>query len=410
VHQSPAPSSSAATQVASRRMRGSLANAQQGPAKIRPRRRQSQLAANVPPIDFSTLVGPLRSLQSVIERWDELAAYLSPGRLFPPRVLPLSSTAPGYGDTILRVAVVVHPPRLGPTLVSGLRNRLRRSGITGVTVELGYYFSPVAARRTVGGERDTVDRWSVAWNPEHVNDLRRPIAARVPASALGAAFVSHWPRIRRTLLVDTGDEGAAHQLGFELYKSSEEEPCDYSGHGTSVGSLMRMVAPDVVADCFRVLKPGDRFVNSAVLLTALSEALDPAGGYHLLGIPLRASIGVEERGKRDSLHRILRQRASMALSTPIVVCAAGNDGPSAAIDFPATIPGVIVAVGLDWSGTPAGYNCRLPAGAAVTAVGAYGGVETDSVGTLGRPGRESERLYGSSYATALIMGAIASTY
>jgi len=136
--------------------------------------------------------------------------------------------------------------------------------------------------------------------------------------------------------------------------------------------------------------------------------LYPAFGYHLVGIPLRAIIGVSERGQLQSLQRILRQHASTALPMPVVVCAAGNDGPGAAMDFPATISGVIVAVGLDWAGKAAGYNCRRPAGVAITTVGAFGGVETDPLGTMSHLGRKSEVLYGSSYATAMIMGAIAS--
>ncbi|MGO8889834.1 MAG: S8/S53 family peptidase [Streptosporangiaceae bacterium] len=363
----------------------------------------------MPPIDFSTLVGPLRSLQVVIERWDELAAALSPGGLMPPRILPLSSAAPGYGDAVLRVAVVAHRPSLGPALVSGLRNRLRNARITGVTVDLGYYLSLVATRRTADAGSDTADRWSVAWNSEHVNDLRCPMAVRVPDSALGAAFVSRWPPVRKILMLDTGDEGAAQQKGFSLSWSGDEAPCDYSGHGTSTGSLMRMVASGAATHCFRVLQHGERVVHSGVLLNALSEALHPAIGYHLVGIPLRAIIDVEEQGKRQSLERILHQNVSAALPMPVVVCAAGNDGPSAAMDYPATVPGVIVAVGLDWARVPAGYNCRRPPSMAVSTVGAFGGLRIDPVGTLSRLGRENEVLYGSSYATALIMGAIAAT-
>jgi hypothetical protein len=364
----------------------------------------------MPPIDFSLLVGPLQSLQAVIERWDELTAALSPGRLLPPRVLPLSSAAPGYGDVVLRVAVFAHPPRLGLALVRGLRSRLRNSGIAGVTVALGYYFSLVAAQRTADGGHDMPHGWSVAWNSGHVNDLRRPMAVRVPDSALGAGFVSHWPPVRKILLLDTGDEGAAYQIAFGQSYSNEEVPCDYSGHGTSVGGLIRMVASGVATHCFRVLQHGERVVHAGVLLTALTEALHPACGYHLVGIPQRATIGVEERGQLHSLQRILHQHAGTTLPMPVIVCAAGNDGPSAAMGFPATIPGVIVAVGLDWAEAPAEYNCRRPAGVAVTTVGAYGGVKTDPLGTLSRLGRESEVLYGSSYATALIVGAIASTY
>jgi len=260
-------------------MRGSLANAQQGPPRTGPRPNRPRLAADMPPIDFSTLVGPLRSLQVVIERWDELAAALSPGGLMPPRILPLSSAAPGYGDAVLRVAVVAHRPSLGPALVSGLRNRLRNARITGVTVDLGYYLSLVATRRTADAGSDTADRWSVAWNSEHVNDLRCPMAVRVPDSALGAAFVSRWPPVRKILMLDTGDEGAAQQKGFSLSWSGDEAPCDYSGHGTSTGSLMRMVASGAATHCFRVLQHGERVVHSGVHRGCLRRTQNRSGGH-----------------------------------------------------------------------------------------------------------------------------------
>ena len=344
----------------------------------------------------------------MIDQWGGLIGALGLEQLAQPRILPLSSTAPGYADAVLRVAIIGHPRNVGRALVNGLRNQLRRSTITGVTVDLGYFLSLVAAQGPIDGGPDTVDGWSVVWEPEHVNELRRPLAVAVPSSALGAAFVSGWPKTRKVVLVDTGDEGAACQIGFDLSDSDEEVPCDNDGHGTSVGSLIRMVAPDATVDCFRVLPHGDRVVHAGALLNALTEALHPAIGYHLVSVPLRADIGVEERGKRLSLQRILNQHANTTLPTPVVVCAAGNDGPNAAMDYPATAPGVMVAVGFDWSGVPAGYNCRRPRGAAVHTVGAFGGIEADPLGTLRRPGQESKVLYGSSYATALITGAIAS--
>jgi hypothetical protein len=71
--------------------------------------------------------------------------------------------------------------------------------------------------------------------------------------------------------------------------------------------------------------------------------------------------------------------------------------------FPATIPGVLVAVGQDALGARARYNCPAPNGVPVHEIEAFGGLAEDPVGEL----LGHHALYGSSYATALVTGALA---
>jgi hypothetical protein len=75
--------------------------------------------------------------------------------------------------------------------------------------------------------------------------------------------------------------------------------------------------------------------------------------------------------------------------------------------YPAVTPGVVVGIALDWSGEIAEYNCYVPLGASVHTVGAPGGIESDPLGMITRPGGPSRTLYGSSYAAALVGAALA---
>src|SRR6266542_2746754 len=338
----------------------------------RPARLPSQTsttdAEEDPPVDFSTLVGSLSEVESVIGRWDQLVDAITLRRMVPPRVLPLSRTAQEYADDILSVAVIVHPPGLGRRLVAGLRDQLPRFGLGGVVADMGYFLSPVATPAASPGDASTRQSWSVTWRPEHLDDLLRPIPLSLPPAVLGASSVPTWPRERKVALLDTGDEGATRQVGFELDHSGEENPSDSSGHGTSVGDLIRVAASHTMVD----------------------------------------SISVEERYQQHRVQRMIDGYAGSGTRVPVLVCAAGKYCPNELIDYPATVPGVVVAMGLDWSGEIADYNCPPLPGTDPFVVGAYGGVEHDPLGTISRPGIANRTLYGSSYATALVAATVAS--
>ena len=56
----------------------------------------------------------------------------------------------------------------------------------------------------------------------------------------------------------------------------------------------------------------------------------------------------------------------------------------------------------------ANYNCPSPSGIPVYAVGAVGGIEKDPLGNMLRQNQPAKDLYGSSYAAALVAGALIS--
>jgi hypothetical protein len=108
------------------------------------------------------------------------------------------------------------------------------------------------------------------------------------------------------------------------------------------------------------------------------------------------------------LQRILHQQDNAGFPTPVVVCAAGNGGRGQYMSFPALVPGVVVARALTWAGDIASYNCAPPHGANLCLRGAFGGVETDPMGTLASIGKPVVTpLFGSSYAASLIAAAVA---
>lgn len=217
----------------------------------------------------------------------------------------------------------------------------------------------------------------------------------------------NWPAVRKIAVVDTGDEGADRQTAFEQFSIHDEDPVDAIGHGTSVGSLIRLAARGHKVHSLRVLQSGERLVRSSMLLDALSEATGSGADFQVVCIPQRAEISTEERRRVLGLQRILHQQDNSGFPTPVVVCAAGNGGRGQSMSFPALVPGVVVARALTWAGDIASYNCALPHGANLCIIGAFGGVETDPMGTRARIGKPVTPLFGSSYAASLIAASVA---
>jgi hypothetical protein len=356
------------------------------------------------PVAFSTLVARSEILERIVEQWGSISQSSGMPGVPVPNVLPLSAAAAPFAQGALRVAVLRHRPGLAPTVVAALRTQLERTGISDVLVEEGYFLEP-AARRGTAPRPATGPPWSVQWRPERLSMLREPISVALPATVIGAAFIDGLANTRRIALIDTGDEGCAGQICCEDYYFGPEQANDQHGHGTTVGGLIRLAAPDAKVDCYRVFRPPEEFAESGMLLNAVNHATLMSGEYAVVAIPARAVIGKAHEGRRDSIHRIISHNAGRGLPMPVVVCAAGNhkDQP---MSYPAVVPGVVVALGLDWAGDRADYNCREPAGAGVYTVGAYGGVRHDSLGTATRPGRKAVDCYGSSYATALVAASL----
>jgi Subtilase family len=370
---------------------------------------RTPLEQQQPEVDFLTLVGPLTALERVIDQWQSLAGAANVRLTTPPRILPLPPAAEEYADqAVLRVAVVRHASNLGPALVRRLRIQLDTIGLADVHVEEGYFLSSGGSSKMTGNRRVMTDSWSVNWEPRHIEALCRNFEVKLMPSILGAAFVRHWNFPCKISLIDTGDEGSTAQTGFDSELTAPEPPSDHDGHGTSVGSLIRMIAPHVELHSYRVLRSGDNFVESAILLNAITSAMMTIGMFQIVVIPQRANLSVRSLGQHDAIHYVIRQNAQNSHPTPVMICAAGNSGSRESMSYPATVPGVVVAVALDWSGRVADYNCSPPAKTPVFTAQAFGGIERDPIGHIGRPGRSTRYLYGSSYAAGLVAGALAS--
>jgi hypothetical protein len=131
------------------------------------------------------------------------------------------------------------------------------------------------------------------------------------------------------------------------------------------------------------------------------------GGFKVVCIPLRARVGARSWRDYKSLRRIVERNTRNRSVMPVVVCAAGNVTKTVRLmSFPATEPNFVVALGLDWSGRVADYNCKAPPDTRVNPTYAYGGTPTEPLGTRQRPGSTPQDLYGSSFATALVCGAL----
>lgn len=368
-------------------------------------------ASREPLANFSTMVGPLGSLERVIERWQELveaADRAQPGRaalsnLDPPRMLPQTDAFERTAPDALRVARLAHAIGQGPDVVARLGLQLSSSGFDDVTVEEGYLLYPAA--RTI----HPPGPWSVAWNAETSDAAQRGQAIQLAPHLLGAAFANDWPYPRKVVVIDSGDDGAVTQYGFTHEKSGPEHLVDHRGHGSAVGSLIRLVAPEAEVHSFRVIQPDDLAAESGIFLTALNEAVYPGGPFHVVAIPLRVDIHPLDAGRGQSMVRIFSRAATSTAPAPVVVCAAGNKrGKATLMSYPAIVPGVVVATGRDWSGEIAAYNCTVPDGLDVFTVSAPGGTSsTQALGSITRPGSRTEAAYGSSYATAFIAGAVA---
>ncbi|WP_405523472.1 S8/S53 family peptidase [Streptomyces canus] len=335
------------------------------------------------------MVGEQEDLETLLAQWSEIFAAMAIPGVSAPRLIPLSPLAQDRSLDVLRVAVVEHPPGLARVVADALETQADRVGIPDLTIDEGFYLDP--ARRSEMATK----RWlAITWTTTHLDELSVPPTGPLPPSQPG-----------KVALVDTGDESAAVQYGFELTWSGLEPAFDYDGHGTSIGGLMRLVAPQVEVDSFRVMQRDEEQVHSALLLAALTEVTAADSGYSVIAVAQSAHIAEVEKGSQHVFERMLGRNPH----PPLIVAAAGNKFPRDVLEmgYPATAPRVLVAAGLDWSGKVAQYNCTPPHGKKVRVIFARGGEPEYGVGTMTLPDGSDEILYGSSYATALIAAALA---
>jgi subtilase family protein len=358
-----------------------------------------------PPADFSVAAGRFPALLRVIQQWDRLVEGSALRLLTRLELLAFPEEDEFDAAGAVRLAVVRHGAGEAARVVSRVRAAMARLELAGVRIEPGYFFRPAGP-----APAGPVDRWTVELTPPlRASVLTARQTLRLPPAALGADWVAGWPDTRGVALIDTGDQNASAQLTFSRYAGPRREsPADDHGHGTAAGSILRLAAGDARIDSYRVFAPNDLRAESGVVLNALSVAINSTR-VQVVCFPQRAEIAIDDRGHQGTLEWILGQRVAEGQQTPVVVCAAGNDGPHAEMSYPAVAPGVIVSVGLDRAGVPAPYNCPAPAQCRPHVIEAFGGVAADPAVVLRRTGDRDRPYYGSSFAAATIAGAILAT-
>jgi hypothetical protein len=114
----------------------------------------------------------------------------------------------------------------------------------------------------------------------------------LPADALGARWAGSWRDPRRIVLIDTGDEGSLSQTWFDEVSSRDEHPSDHDGHGTSIGNLIRLVAPTAKVQSFRVMAARETVAESSNFINAMNVATLSSGLCDLVCVPQRAELSV----------------------------------------------------------------------------------------------------------------------
>ena len=370
-----------------------------------------------PPTDeqrapFTTLIGPAPDLVAFADTaWESMAEALAATGASRPELLALPDRGSAARDrdqdsaAELRVAVVRHNPGASPTVAAALAERLNGSEIT---VETGFFLRPAALPAP-----SSPGPWRVSTDPSPVTQLNTGLGmdlVRCNCLLGGRDLLARTATApRRLVLIDSGDEGAAEQVTFDAFPPIvDQPPRDELGHGTAVGGLIRAVAPQAEITCFRVVADGRDTIESAILLNAVVEAI-AYGDVDVLCIPVRDEENPRLVRERTGLQRILERRVARGMPMPVIVCAAGNDGPDEPMAFPALVPGVLVVSALDASGSPADYNCLRPDGWSeyIHQVEAYGGESGRPFVTLTRSDGARAELYGTSFGAGLVAGAVA---
>ena len=374
-----------------------------------------------PPVGFTSIIGALADLNAMAEQWERRPSSVL-GALGPPRVLlhPGETELPRGGSADMRVAVLEHPAGLSGAIGPALRELAAASGDSRVDVDAGYWLGPASYKKPETPQSGEAPLWTTTWNEDHLEVIQHFAAPVLPETVAGRASARREPgqagrpeRGRsRVLLIDTGDERAAHQDAFLVRQINTPDvpPRDWHGHGTSLGDLIRLRAPAATVAALRVFEPGSAYSASPALLAALNWALHPLSGADVVCVAQRAEISADHRAHADVIMSILRHAVAQGFPMPVVVCAAGNarrKGGQDLMALPATAPGVLAVRAVGWQGKPLDYNCQAPRGAAVNIAEAYGGEVDDPIGVTKAVPRPELWMVGTSYAAALVAGALA---
>jgi Subtilase family len=363
----------------------------------------------LPAVNFTCIVGALDDLVVIVQGWGSMASPLLES-LEAPHILlhPNEEFEPrGIGNEP-RVAVLEHAAGLAPTVAQELRAVVPPR----VSVDPGYWLTPATWPAPTSGAPKQDPLWTTRWNERWRATLQRFPPPPVPPTVAGGRAFGGRRGPGRVLLVDTGDQRAQEQNAFVEGRVYVEDvpPRDWHGHGTSLGDLIRLRAPKATVHALRVFTSQDVYSASKALLNALTYAVHPVSEVDIVCVAQRALVTDEDRSHAATIALILGRGGARGAAMPIVVCAAGNvprDRQRAPMELPATAPGVLVARGIGWDGRPLDYNCHPPRSMVVQMVDAYGGEKGDEIGVTEARDQKRVLMVGSSYAAALVAGALA---
>lgn len=356
--------------------------------------------------EFSMMVGPRNLLLSIAED-DAGPGIPERGAL---QVLPSVADAPPEG---LAVAEVQHSLIDTGEVLTILRDWRAELGLDdAVAVAPGFHLAPAGHAASLSArwrfEPDSLAALA-PWDPEAIG--------HPPATALGAARRSGPPVAQPCVaLIDTGSEIADEQILFQQTLVQPEDPTDESGHGTGIASVIRYLTPQAWVWALRVIRSDEALARSSDVLNAIIHVRN-RGQWHehpadVICLALASAedlAATELYSQHVTLEMALSSQIEHQVSSPVVVCAAGND-PTREMGFPATLTGATVALATDISGLASPENSRLPDAFAGWAVLALGGSAKQPVGWLADNadgGRPAKPLHGSSFAAAVVVAALA---
>jgi Subtilase family len=176
-----------------------------------------------------------------------------------------------------------------------------------------------------------------------------------------------------------------------------QPPTDPHGHGTAMAQIIHCVNNNAAITPVRVLDAANQG-ESYEILAGLQYALYSNEFDCVTACLSTAAIETCASSFGRTMEWMIgyTQKQPQA-HVPVVIAAAGNDGPANS-EYLAQMAGVVVAVALDDQGNDASYNSIPPNNADTKR--AYGGTEQQPVGTIG-----TNPLFGTSIAAAAITGA-----
>ena len=339
---------------------------------------------------YTMLVGPEGELQELREYWRDVIGDIAHLDIPAPELHSLRDRGLGHVFDDKRcpaIGVIWHQDRLGGRLADLLQARMLGAAATSssrlganIMCESGFQLEPASSSSNLYGKGITLD-------PKRVRQADQGLTHGAGTSIA---------------VVDTGGDSitSRQMVDFVGGDPLSATPSDAHGHGTAVAALIRALRPMASISPIRVGN-NQGMVESKDLLLALTYVLWP-GTFDVVNVSLTTQLaGHCATGLGRTLTYVLElcRRQGRAGRTSIVA-AAGNKTSGQTLGYPALLPGVEVAVGLDWSGRPASYNVdtsrfqgRVQA--------AFGGTQAEPFGTMNVAGA-SRPIWGTSFSAAVV--------